>query len=345
MLLKHLPGWPYENIITFFRECHVANMAKQPKSKMKSSEEIRPSPILLLLSDDQELANLVLGVVKRPWKLVRHDRDRYKIRKMFAQPNVRLVILDDQAVEENDRSWLLAQIPKHFSGSSLLYVASSQSDGNEKRARANGAQYYVSKPLSPDQFRDVLRSFLQVQQVKDQLIDSGEEKRPAMNEKESIAANGSRIDAGILRLSEELNREGSQLTSYLLDTALAGLRLTRNPQSRDLGRDAAQIWTVIEPILSHHLDAEDSQLLPWLDQQRGLSPEVGRKVRECHHRLRTLMDTIVSCGADCLTEAEAHDAGQAMSELAVSLDDAIDDEERRLFPTIQKALFASGRGA
>ena len=39
------------------------------------------------------------------------------------------------------------------------------------------------------------------------------------------------------------------------------------------------------------------------------------------------------------------DAGRALSGLAVNLDDAIDDEERRLFPTIQQALFGIGRRA
>jgi DNA-binding response OmpR family regulator len=131
-----------------------------------SERKMRLSPTLLLLSDDETLADLVLGIVKRPWKLVRQGADGYMSHKMFAQPNVRLVILDDQAVEENDRNWLLAQIRKHFSGTFLLYVAESQSDGNEKRARSNGAHYYVSKPLSIERFGRVLQSFLQVQQVK-----------------------------------------------------------------------------------------------------------------------------------------------------------------------------------
>jgi hypothetical protein len=84
-------------------------------------------------------------------------------------------------------------------------------------------------------------------------------------------------------------------------------------------------------------------LLPWLDQQGRLSPEAGRKIHECHDRLRTLIGAIVNTAADRLTEAEARDAGQALSGLAVYLDDAIDDEERKLFPTIQKALFGIGR--
>src|ERR1022692_2773936 len=109
------------------------------KVKSETAEQTRLSPTVLLLSDDEALAKLVLGIVKRPWKLVRHAADKYVGREVFAQPNVRLVILDDQAVEENDRGWLLEQIRKHFSGPPLLYVAGGQSDANEKRARSKGA--------------------------------------------------------------------------------------------------------------------------------------------------------------------------------------------------------------
>ena len=118
-------------------------------------------PTLLLLSDDEALAAFVLGVVKPPCRLIQHDGgDKRLSDGSFAQPNVRLVILDDQVVEENDRSWLLTRIRKRLPGASLLYVARNQSDINEKRARANGAHYYVSKPLSFERFGYVLQSFL-----------------------------------------------------------------------------------------------------------------------------------------------------------------------------------------
>ncbi len=312
------------------------------KVKTETSEQTRLSPTVLLLSDDEALAKLALGIVKRPWKLVRHAADKYVGRELFAQPNVRLVILDDQAVEENDRGWLLEQIRKHFSGPPLLYVAGSQSDANEKRARTKGAHYYVSKPLSIERFGQVLQSFLQAKQAQGQFAHSAAEK-PAIDASESSAADRVRIDAGIRFLSEELNREGSLLRSRLLDAALAGLRLARNPESPELRRDAQQIWAAIQPTLSHHLDAQDGQLLPWLVQQGRLSAEAGRKVREFHDRLRTLMGAIGDTGADRLTDAQARDAGQALSGLAVYLDDAIDNEECRLFPTIQKALFGIDR--
>ncbi len=151
------------------------------KVTTESSEQTRLSPTVLLLSDDEALANLVAAIVKPPWKLVRHTADKYVSREVFAQPNVRLVILDDQAVEEGDRGWVLAQIHKRFSSPSLLYVAGSQSDANEKRARTNGAHYYVSKPLSTERFGHVLQSFLQAQQGKGQFAHPAAERKSATN--------------------------------------------------------------------------------------------------------------------------------------------------------------------
>jgi mono/diheme cytochrome c family protein len=62
--------------------------------------------------------------------------------------------------------------------------------------------------------------------------------------------------------------------------------------------------------------------------------ELGRNVRECHDKLRTLIGAIAKTGADRLTQAEAARCRTSVERLAVNLDDAIDDEERRLFPTI-----------
>ncbi len=294
---------------------------------------------VLLLSEDKELVDLVDRLVKHPWKLVRHAADKFMTREVLAKPNVRLVILDDEAVDENDRGRLLAQIRKHFLGISLLYIANTQSEAGEKRARANGAHYYVSKPLSLERFKQVLRSFLQAQQPQRTLAHMD----TAKSEREPTAASAVRVDAGISGLSEELNREDSQLRSRLLDAALAGLRLERHPESPELRRDAAQLWATIEPVLSHHLDTEEKDVLPWLERQGRLAPAAGRKIRAYHDRLRKLVGAMANAGADGLTDAQALEIGLALRRLAVCLDDAIDDEERRLFPSIRKALFAVER--
>ncbi|HYL57527.1 MAG TPA: response regulator [Candidatus Acidoferrales bacterium] len=129
-------------------------------------DEHDPSPTLLLVSDDEALAELVLEVVKRPWELARHRSDGYASLKMLTQPNVRLVVLDDEGVKESDRSWLLVQIHQRFIGSPIIYVAHRPSEGTERLARTNGAHYYDSKPLALERFGQVLESFLRIQQVK-----------------------------------------------------------------------------------------------------------------------------------------------------------------------------------
>jgi DNA-binding response OmpR family regulator len=121
---------------------------------------------LLLLSDDPAVEQLVFGIATQPWTLVCASLDRAARHQVFAHPNVRLVILDDEVIKESERSWLLTQISRHFSGRPLLYIAGRHSQCNEMRARANGAHYYASKPVSHAQFVRVLQSFLQTLQLK-----------------------------------------------------------------------------------------------------------------------------------------------------------------------------------
>jgi response regulator of citrate/malate metabolism len=298
------------------------------------------SPALLLISEDEQLAGLVGAIVKPPWRVVHRIAATNSRRRMLGEHHVRVVIFDEEAVEEKDREALLGQITRFFSGASVLYVAATQSDANEKKARTNGAHYYVSKPLPLERFAQVLRSFLKTQHDTAQLKHPAK-GRSSMRATELPSTNPTRIDAGIKRLSRELNREDSQIRSYLLDAALAGLRLARSPESLELRRDAVQIWSTIKPVLSRHLDIEDNELLPWLDQQGHLSLEVGRKVFDCHDKLQKLIGAIINSGTKHLTEAEIREVGRTLTALAVNLDDAIDDEERKLFPTIRRALFAS----
>ena len=223
------------NSITFVREQNEIDRKSNCHLK-----DLRLMLSALLLTDDEELVDFVCRVVKPPWRLVRQSADKFMTREALAQPNLRLAILDNQAVDENDRGRLLAQIRRHFSGIPLLYVTNIPSDGNEKRAHTNGAHYYVSKPLSFDRFGQVLESFLHVQQISGRATPSGVRKLNT-KAKESSSENPAPTNDAIRRLSFELNREDSRLRSRLLDAALAGLRLERNPESRELRRDAAQL--------------------------------------------------------------------------------------------------------
>jgi response regulator of citrate/malate metabolism len=124
------------------------------------------SPTLLLLTIDEALAELVSEIVVEPWKLVRESAEQYMARMTPPQADVRVIILDDQTVEESERGRLLKQIGKQFFGASLLYVAGNHRIDNEKRARTNGAHYYAAKPLLLERFASVLRSFLQMHHIR-----------------------------------------------------------------------------------------------------------------------------------------------------------------------------------
>jgi hypothetical protein len=155
----------------------------------------------------------------------------------------------------------------------------------------------------------------------------------------------SRCVTGITRLCEELNREDSELRSHLLDAALAGLRLTRHPKSQEFRREATKAWSAIEPVLSHHLAAEDLLMMEWLERYSRLSPEVLFRVRECHYKLKQLAGAIEQSRFQSGGEQAAIEAGRVLSGLAVCLDDVIDAEEHKIFPAIHKALFEMDRGA
>lgn len=114
---------------------------------------------LLLLTRDEQLAYLVAPLLDPIWTLARYD-GRYTAPEIFAHPNIRIVVLDDEGIAEADRGWLLNRILKGTRGAALIYVANDHSDAIEKLARGGGAHYYLSKPLSPQLFGYVLRSFI-----------------------------------------------------------------------------------------------------------------------------------------------------------------------------------------
>jgi hypothetical protein len=56
-----------------------------------------------------------------------------------------------------------------------------------------------------------------------------------------------------------LNSEALHLRSGQLVAAIGAPRRTHNPGSINLRRDTTHMWMVIESILSHHLDPEDTR--------------------------------------------------------------------------------------
>src|ERR1700731_4353856 len=70
---------------------------------MPTTESVRvPAPTLVLFSADKELTALVRKTVKAPWKIELCE-DPAIGREALSRPTVRLVIVDDGAVDEEAR--------------------------------------------------------------------------------------------------------------------------------------------------------------------------------------------------------------------------------------------------
>ena len=119
------------------------------------------APTLLLFSADKELTALVRNTVAAPWKIELIE-DPAIGREALSRPSVRMVIVDDGAVDEEARGWLLDRIRKFVPQALLIYIASSHSEADERRARGYSAQYYTAKPLDSGRIARVIESFVRV---------------------------------------------------------------------------------------------------------------------------------------------------------------------------------------
>jgi hemerythrin-like domain-containing protein len=138
----------------------------------------------------------------------------------------------------------------------------------------------------------------------------------------------------------ELEGEDTAMQAHLLDAAVAGATLARDPGDRELRGEAERAWKALESVVSHHLTSEDDVLLPWAASQKAVSRGLVAKARERHRKLRRLAKTIASVSFQSGRDAEVKRAARALLSLAVHLDDLIDGEERVLFPVLQRTLFA-----
>src|SRR5580658_1860900 len=125
-----------------------------------------PAPTLVLFSADRALTAMVKETVRAPWKIETCE-DPAIGREALSRPSVRLVIVDDGAVDEEARGWLLDRIRKFVPQALLIYIASTHSEADERRARGYSAQYYTAKPLDLGRTARVIESFVRAASARD----------------------------------------------------------------------------------------------------------------------------------------------------------------------------------
>ncbi len=115
------------------------------KNQSRGSFSNGGTPILALLSNDDQLTQTIEGVAQSDWSVIKPKMA--EISSLAREPNVRLVIFDDQSVPAPDRGRALSEIRRYASKASIIYVAGNHDHENEKQARSRGVLFYTAKPL------------------------------------------------------------------------------------------------------------------------------------------------------------------------------------------------------
>jgi hypothetical protein len=115
---------------------------------------------IAVFSRDESVVKMIAEGMGDSWVLEKFT-DPHDGHDFLLKPHVRIVVIDDEAIEESMRGWLLGQVRKHALHALIAYIAANHSAENERRARAYSVQYYTSKPMDPERTLRVLRSFEQ----------------------------------------------------------------------------------------------------------------------------------------------------------------------------------------
>ena len=132
-------------------------------SRMKAAQHASldfATPMLVVLSRDGELTESVKQAAGSEWNVISRDADQ--LTSLISEPNVSLVVFDDQPVAASDRGWALTEIRRCASRASIVYIADQHDADNERQARARGVLFYTAKPLIPGDVRLVLERLLRM---------------------------------------------------------------------------------------------------------------------------------------------------------------------------------------
>src|SRR5271167_5168745 len=78
------------------------------------------------------------------------------------------------------------------------------------------------------------------------------------------------VEAALARLSTE----DSKLGERLINAAVAGAVVARQPADTILRAEAAEAWNSIKPVIAHHLNSEEDIVLPWMRSRKNFPADL-----------------------------------------------------------------------
>jgi len=115
---------------------------------------------IAVLSRDESVVKMIAEAMSDSW-VIEKFTDPHQAPPLLVKPDVRIVVIDDEAIEEAMRGWLLDQVRRYALHARVAYIAATHNPETERRARAYSVQYYTSKPVDRERTLKVLHSFEQ----------------------------------------------------------------------------------------------------------------------------------------------------------------------------------------
>jgi len=113
----------------------------------------------VVFSEDESILAMIAECLGKEWQMDRCSRPG-DARAFLSRRGVGIVVIDDAAIEEPTRGWLLDQVRRLAPSALVAYIASNHAPEIERRARSLGVQYYISRPVDRDRTIRVLHSFV-----------------------------------------------------------------------------------------------------------------------------------------------------------------------------------------
>ena len=114
----------------------------------------------VVFSRDETIFALIVEGLSGKWRTLRCV-EANDARLYLREAGVEIVVVDEDAIEETSRGWLLGQAQRWAPRALVAYIAATHSSEVERWVRSRRVQYYLSRPVDRELAIRVLRSFAQ----------------------------------------------------------------------------------------------------------------------------------------------------------------------------------------
>lgn len=133
-------------------------VAKQQDSLSDVLQQPIQKPMAVVFSIDESVERLVAEGMPREWVISRCGNPG-EARQALVKPGVKIVVIDDHAMDEMTSGWLLDQVRRWAPRALVAYIAARHGIEVERRARSHNVQYYFSRPIDREHTVKVLKAF------------------------------------------------------------------------------------------------------------------------------------------------------------------------------------------